>query len=119
MYAIGVDVGGMSVKVGLVDENGKIVSQSRAKTEPTPEKLLAKLVEQINGLLEEKSLTVKEIKGIGIGLPGAVDNGVVVHLPNLDWTNVNIVEILKKSFDTEIKISNDANVAALYRIHRQ
>lgn len=113
MYAIGVDVGGMSVKVGLVDENGKIVSQSRVKTEPTPEKLIAKLVEQINTLLEEKSLTIKEIKGIGIGLPGAVDRGVVVHLPNLDWTNVNIVEILKKSFDTEIKISNDANVAAL------
>ena len=58
MFAIGVDVGGMSVKVGLVDENGKIISQSREKTEPTPEKLIAKLVEQIHGLLKDNSLTI-------------------------------------------------------------
>ena len=37
MYSIGIDIGGMSIKAGLVDANGKIVSQNRVKTAKTAE----------------------------------------------------------------------------------
>lgn len=118
MFTIGVDIGGMSIKAGLVNENGVIVSSNRRKTEKTADKCIQNLVEQINELLKEQSLTIKDVKGIGIGCPGAVtgETGVVDFLPNLNWYNIALVDILSKSFDTEIKISNDANVALLAEV---
>lgn len=115
MYTIGVDIGGMSIKVGLVDDEGVIVNQSRVKTASTADMVIKNMVKQINDLLESKNLRVSEIRGIGIGAPGAVTGktGMVNFLPNLGWENVPLVSELKKYFDTEIKISNDANVAAL------
>jgi glucokinase len=116
MYTIGIDVGGMSLKFGLVDENGKIISTARVKTAVTPNEVINDIIDRVNFLLKENNLDIKQIKGIGIGLPGAADSttGVVVHLPNIPgWTNIPLVEKLKEVFDTDIRISNDANVAAL------
>lgn len=115
MFAIGVDIGGMSVKVGLVDEFGKIISFNRAKTEKLPEKVIEVMAGQIQELLTENNLSVKDIKGIGIGCPGTVtaSTGVVEYANNLGWYKVPLADILKKYINTEIRISNDANVAAL------
>jgi glucokinase len=114
-YRIGVDIGGMSIKAGLVDENGKILKECRKKTEPTAEKCIDNLFLQIQELLDYKNLGINDIKGIGIGCPGAVSSemGIVDFLPNLGWVNVPLVKILKEKLDTEIKISNDASVATL------
>lgn len=115
MKAIGVDIGGMSIKVGLVDEDGKILTENRVKTAKTAEECISNLIKQINEVLAENNLTVKDIRGIGIGCPGAVTSqtGTVAILPNLGWENVPLREILSESFDTTINISNDANVAVL------
>lgn len=116
MYAIGVDIGGMSIKVGLVDlEDGKIIIQNREKTCRTPEECVTKLKNQINTILNSQNLTVKDIKGIGMGCPGAVtpQTGMVEFLPNLGWYSVPIADLIREEFDTDIRISNDANVATL------
>lgn len=115
MYSIGVDIGGMSVKVGLVDSNGNIVEKNVEKTIPGHINVINNIVSQVNRLLVSNNLTIKDIKGIGVGCPGAVsgEKGFIDVLPNLGWENVPLVELLKKQLDTEIKISNDANVAAL------
>ena len=65
MYAIGVDIGGMSIKAGLV-KDGKIVSSNRKITAPTAKQSLDNLVLQINELLSQNSLAEKDIAGIGI-----------------------------------------------------
>ncbi len=115
MKAIGVDIGGMSIKVGLVDEQGKILTENRVETADTPQECIHNLIMQINEVLTQNGLTVKDVRGIGIGCPGAVtsETGVVEILPNLGWEKVPLSDILSKSFDTKIKLSNDANVAAL------
>ena len=115
MKAIGVDIGGMSIKVGLVDEQGKILQENREKTLSTPLECIDKLINQIREILTQNNLTDKDIRGIGIGCPGAVssETGVVEILPNLGWQNVPLAKILSKHFNTKIKLSNDANVAAL------
>ncbi len=115
MYTVGIDIGGMSIKAGIVDDGGKIILQSRIKTEGTTEQLITNMVAQIKDLLNKTNLAVKNIRGIGIGCPGAVssDVGVVEVLPNLGWKKIPLADILKKDFNTEIKLSNDANVAAL------
>lgn len=115
MKAIGVDIGGMTIKVGLVDENGKIIGENRVKTAKTADRCLDNLFLQIRTLLNENNLTEKDIRGIGVGCPGLVDveKGIVEHLPNLGWERVPLVALLKEKFRTEIRISNDANVATL------
>lgn len=115
MKAIGVDIGGMSVKVGLVDENGFIIQKNVRKTAETPELVLNNIVEQINELLISNNITIEDIRGIGVGSPGLIssDKGIVDYSSNLKWDNVKVVKILSKAFNTNIKLSNDANVAAL------
>jgi glucokinase len=115
MYSIGVDIGGMSVKVGLVNDKGEIICQSRVKTAPTAGQVILNMVNQISDLLKEQGISDKDIRGIGVGCPGAVtgETGMVEFLPNLGWESVPLVAELKKYFNTEVKISNDANVAAL------
>ncbi len=115
MYTVGVDIGGMSIKFGLVDENGNIFKQSRVKTANSALDGINDIVTEIEKLLSENSLTISDINGIGIGCPGSVDseNGILEILPNLGWERVPISRILEKHFNLPVKISNDANVAAL------
>ncbi|MBE5738099.1 MAG: ROK family glucokinase [Clostridiales bacterium] len=115
MYAIGIDIGGMSIKLGLVNEQGEIICQSRFKTATTVNENVNSMVEHVKNLIEQAKLSQKDILGIGIGCPGAVtsETGVVAYLPNLNWENVPLAKMLNEHFDMPIKISNDANVATL------
>ena len=115
MMKIGVDIGGMSIKVGLVNDKGEIIQKNVVKTADTFEGVMDNMVEQINSVLTAQCVKIEEIEGIGIGCPGLVASkeGVIKSSSNLNWDNAPIVERLKKSFDTVVKVSNDANVAAL------
>ena len=115
MYSIGVDIGGMSVKVGLVDEKGNILFKSVVKTASTPQQVIENLIIQIEELLKNANLSIDVIQGIGIGCPGAINGktGIVDILVNLNWINVPLVDLLKSKLNTTIRISNDANVAVL------
>ena len=114
-WTIGVDIGGMSIKAGLVDDNGKIIKECREKTAPNADACIKNLINQINFLLDSNQLTIKDISGIGVGCPGAVspDTGIVDFLPNLGWVNVPLVKKIQEVFDVPVKIANDASVAAL------
>ena len=56
MFAIGIDIGGMSVKAGLVSERGVILSKNRRETADSAELLVKNAAEQINEILNEKKL---------------------------------------------------------------
>lgn len=73
------------------------------------------LAGQINELLKDNNLTVSELRGVGIGCPGSVTGatGVIEFSNNLDWRKVPLKDMLQKYINTEVRISNDANVAAL------
>ncbi len=115
MYNIGIDIGGMSVKVGLVDLDGNIIEKNVEKTIPGYENVVNNMFSQIERLLASNNLTIKDIKGIGVGCPGAVSGqkGVIDILPNLGWYNVPLVKLLTDKFNVKVVISNDANVAHL------
>ncbi len=115
MYTIGIDIGGMSVKVGLVDEKGNIIEKNVEKTIPGYQNVVNNMVSQVNRLLKSNNLTIKDIKGIGVGCPGAVSGkkGIIDVLPNLDWENVPLVKLLQDALGVKVVISNDANVAHL------
>ena len=98
MYTIGIDVGGTNLKAGLVDENGKILEKNTVKSAATADEVIVNMAKQINSLLDNRGLTVENIKGIGIGCPGAISGykGVVDILPNLGWYNVPLADRIKE-----------------------
>ncbi len=115
MYSFGIDIGGMSIKIGLVDKNGIILEKRVIKTLNDPILAIKEMAETINEILKSKNISINDVMGIGLGCPGAVDgnSGIIDVLPNLGWENVKIVEEFNKYFDLKVAFSNDANVALL------
>lgn len=119
MYIIGIDVGGMSIKGGLSDENGNILCYSTVKTRvysPT-QTISTDIKTVIDDLLNAGGVALADIAGIGIGHPGVIDsaNGVVKYSNNIAAENVHIASELKEFLgaDIPIFINNDANCAVL------
>ena len=114
MYCIGVDIGGMSVKVGVVDENGKILKKDRVVTDVAggPHKIISDMGHLIRSLVDVND---RDFLGVGIGCPGAINSstGTVDRAFNLNWHHVPLAEELARMVNRRIKVSNDANVAAL------
>lgn len=114
MYCVGVDIGGMSIKAGVVDKDGKILKKGKVVTdvEAGEHKIINDIGRLVQSLVDTND---REFVGIGIGCPGAVNSstGVVDKAYNLKWTNVALAEELARMVNKPIKVSNDANVAAL------
>ena len=114
-YTLGVDLGGTSVKIGIVSEKGKISKKISVETHAAdgPDAV----VEQIKkGIHEILSKTKKKIYGIGIGAPGVVSvkRGTVENPPNFPgWQKVNLGKLIEKEFNTNVFVENDANAAAI------
>ena len=117
MYAFGVDIGGTTVKLGLFDDQGNVLDKWEIPTrkEDGGTLILPDVAKSILAKMEEKGITEKDIKGIGMGAPGAWnDKGVMVGgAVNLGWTDVNIPAVMSQYFSVPVKANNDANVAAL------
>ena len=114
MYCVGIDIGGMSVKVGVVDRDGNILRKGKVVTDVAGGS--HKIVADIAGLVKELAdPNDREFVGIGIGCPGAINSatGTVDRAYNLNWENVQLAELLSRHINKPIKVSNDANVAAL------
>ncbi len=114
MYQIGIDIGGMSIKAGLVSE-GRIISWRSVPTDTDAgaDKIIGDIAEMVNQLKEEAG--DKIITGVGIGCPGAVSSstGVVDHAYNLKWDYVPLGEKMQKLTGYPTRVCNDANAAAL------
>ncbi len=117
MYYIGIDIGGTGVKVGIVSEEGKILTKASVDTNVKAgyKGMVSDIAELINKVTADEKISMDDVKSIGIGCPGSIDdrNGVVIYSNNLDFVNVPLCDELKKYFDKPIYINNDANCAAL------
>ena len=125
-YAIGIDVGGTSTAVGIVDRKGTILfddsidtlfSDSNRTVRYTDwEDYVNKLSVLISNLVENNGLNDKII-GIGIGAPnGNMNNGTVENAVNIPWAKgviVPLVTKLEEKTGLPCKLTNDANAAAM------
>lgn len=114
---IGIDMGGMSVKFGLVDKENRITDKMVIPTRlDVPAKdMINDMIQTVQELLEKNNLTIEDCEGIGIGSPGTVDDvdGIILYSNNFGWENVKIVEQIKQELPVPIRIANDADAAAL------
>ena len=114
-YTVGVDLGGTSVKMGIVSEKGKIFKKISVETKAAggPDAVVGQIKK---GLKEILSKSPGKISGIGIGAPGIVSikKGTVENPPNFpDWEKVNLGKLIEKEFGYNVYVENDANAAAI------
>lgn len=109
-FFIGVDLGGTSVRAGLVDTFGKVhrVAISSSHAHEGRERVLLAITDVISKVFD------KRVRGIGVGVPGHVAQGKIVKLPNLsDLDGVNLQAWLERKFKKRVIINNDAKCFAL------
>jgi len=115
-FAIGVDLGGTTVKSGLVSPTGEIKYHNKfdSKSEQGPDTTIEQIALSIQDVLDHGNGGA--VIGIGIGAPGVVDNnGYVKAPPNLArWDAIPLARKLQKQFGgVSINVENDANCAAI------
>ncbi|HET6894354.1 MAG TPA: ROK family protein [Candidatus Baltobacteraceae bacterium] len=113
--AIGVDLGGSHTTAGVIQEDGKILSQHELDISDRSFDAVVGAVEQVvsAALKETKD---KDLVGIGIGSPGNIDpkSGAVLYSPNFLWENVPLGDALRKRFkQQQVFVANDARCATL------
>ena len=114
-YGFGVDLGGTTVKIAYFEETGKMLEKWEIPTvtENGGKQILPDIAASIGAYRKEHNIPDEALLGVGIGVPGAVSNGVVNRCVNLGWGVVPIEEELARYTGLKAKASNDANVAAL------
>ena len=115
-YGFGIDLGGTTVKIAYFDEEGNLLDKWEIPTVTADggSAILPDIAASVNGYLAEKNIDKSSIIGIGIGVPGPVDNqGTVNKCVNLGWGVINLPEILGGLTGLAVTAGNAANVAAL------
>lgn len=115
--AIGVDLGGTTFGIGLLDQQGKLLAQTSRPTPGgvDPVQVLGEIGQQALALARQDAPGVA-LAGIGIGIPGPVDppSGLIKQCPNLHALDgVNAVEVLRQATGLPAYIGNDAFCATL------
>lgn len=119
-YVVGVDVGGQTTKIGVVDARGDVLAQTVIRSDvygSDAEAFLDALAAAIKGVIGESGKK-GEIRGIGVGAPnGNYYTGEVAFAPNLAWASnkaVKFAEILQSKLEgIPVSLTNDANAAAV------
>jgi glucokinase len=113
---IGVDLGGTTVKAGVVAAGGSILYQNKFPS--FADEGPSRVIQQIGASIRDaiKNTNGARVEGIGLGAPGVVDDeGVVKSPPNFEhWDEVPLKVELRKAFpNLPIGVENDANAAAI------
>jgi len=113
--AVGVDLGGTNVQIGVVDPAGTILGRSKRKTnaDDGQDTVLDRIAEGIEEACAQAKAPISDLAAIGIGAPGAVDPraGVVLEAVNLRWERVALADELSKRLGPDVFVDNDVNAA--------
>lgn len=119
-YAVGVDVGGQTSKIGIVDQEGNVLSQAVIRSDTygsDAEAFIAALADAIKGVVANAGKSLAEIVGVGVGAPnGNYYDGTISNAPNLAWAaqgSVEFSKILSGKLGLKVTLTNDANAAAV------
>src|SRR5262249_18382781 len=116
-FAIGVDLGGTSLRVAAIDSSGKILAKITTGTEVVRgrDRVIDEMCATVRAL-DAKFRSSAELAGIGVGVPGIIDmeTGMLHQSPNLPgWENYPVRQEIETRLATTVVLENDANAAAL------
>ncbi|MFV0252165.1 MAG: ROK family protein [Beutenbergiaceae bacterium] len=119
---LGADIGGSHARVAVLNLAGQIlqVVDRDIDINAGPDAILGMVADQFTRLLQERQLTGADAWGIGIGLPGPVEQatGQVVSPPTMrGWDGADIPRFFASRFDAPVAVDKDANIMALGEFH--
>ena len=119
-FVVGVDVGGQTTKIGVVNARGDVLSQTVIRSDVFGSDAAAyiqALAEAIKMNISQSGLAEEDIRGIGVGAPnGNYYTGEVAFAPNLAWAAnaaVPFSKMLQEAVGLPVSLTNDANAAAV------
>ncbi|MBD5117989.1 MAG: ROK family protein [Clostridiales bacterium] len=108
----GVDIGGTTVKLGLVSREGELLDKREFPTFRDVGATFDDIARHMRLVME--SFPDCKCVGAGVGVPGpVVDQSVVPICVNLGWNDLNVAQELASRADVPVRVANDANLAAL------
>ena len=117
-YVIGIDVGGQTTKLGVVDARGAVLAQTVLRTDTSAEvgPYIEELAEAVRKVISDAKAEGM-IRGIGVGAPnGNYYTGNIENAPNLPWghNTVRFAKLLSEAVGgLPVALTNDANAAAV------
>jgi len=114
---VGIDVGGTSIKLGIVDDLGRALAETAIPTESdrSPHEALPRIRTALDDIAAPIQITDDDFAAVGMGIPGPLDirRGNILNPGNLPgWHNFPMQEYLTRLFGKMVRINNDANAAA-------
>jgi glucokinase len=121
-YAFGIDLGGTTAKIGLFTTTGDLLEKWEVPTDTSDQgvRILPNLAAAVQDKMAQRSLRPDQIEGVGLGVPGPVQDSSVVAIvcANLGgWGDCDAGAQLSQLLGgLRVQVGNDANVAALGEI---
>lgn len=116
-YIIGVGVGRSKTNVLMMNLAGEVFIREIMETGGTavPEVWISRLIQVIENVIRESGLSRKQILGMGIGMPGILDekSGKVLFSPDFKWENVDMLTPIRERFKMDITIENANRALAM------
>jgi glucokinase len=115
---VGIDLGATRIKIGIVDENGRVIQRREIDTPLNAKRieLIGSIINNVKEIIRESSLKKSSILGVGIGVPGPVDSerGIVRYFPNIKgWERVPLKSILQRKLGLKVSVDNDVNAMSV------
>lgn len=115
MYYIGIDMGGTSIKIGLINDR-TLEDLLQIPTDPSQSAVecVVSIKRSVEELLNRNQLSMEMIQSIGMGVPGTANlsNGRLEYANNLSFSDIPLLDLLRQSFPKPVYFDNDANAAA-------
>ena len=119
MYVVGIDIGGQTSKLGVVDARGTVLAQTVIRTDNHTDVNLyvAELADAVKKVIAEAGVE-GSVRGIGVGAPNAnYYDGTIENAVNISWGGGHTIHFSKLLSDAmggiPVALTNDANAAAV------
>ncbi|MGH1831052.1 ROK family protein [Enterococcus gilvus] len=112
---IGVDIGGTSIKLALLDIAGNLLEKWSIGTNISDNgcHIPIEIASSIKSRVGMRGNAIEDVLGIGIGVPGPVDDCCVKRAVNLGWQDFPLKKVIEQELNVPVVLLNDANAAAL------
>ena len=120
LYTIGIEIDCFTIRIGILDFLGKLIAFQEVKCsiKHQYEEAIYLLKRSIESIMTEYQIAQDKLLGIGIGIPGVINNeeGIIVSSEQLKWENCHIREDLNGVFGCEVIVDNELKMQIIAEI---
>ncbi len=120
LYTIGIEIDCFTIRIGILDFLGKLIAfqEIKCSIKHQYEEAVHLLKRSIVNIMTEYQITQEKLLGIGIGIPGVINNeeGMIVSSEQLKWENCHIREDLNGIFGCEVIVDNELKMQIIAEI---